>query len=315
VRLPPIGPPSRGPLAPIATAAPPPLSPFRVPLQSAMQPITPGTQIPATTALDLLNTFSKAPTVKPGPMAPGGASVGAVGTGIGGGAGPGSGESLLFGARATAQSIWSASRDEQGLMFAGGTSGVGGGVGQQPHLTHAQVPQFQGIAQSAEPPQYFGEHAHTHAHAHHQRFASQDLASSQGSTIWASSYPSASQQHVPSSPFGRGQPPPTHRQRVVSNSMAAAQLFPSGGDQYGYGPLSAPAPQYVGGMAPEEQGVLYATSGQGFAAQQGYGLGSSHGHEHHGHGHARHLSLAMLDPRAVPFHGQTPMSQLWGNAG
>ncbi|KAJ7892901.1 hypothetical protein B0H14DRAFT_3427823 [Mycena olivaceomarginata] len=67
------------------------------------------------------------------------------------------------------------------------------------------------------------------------------------------------------------QPQPWHRVQVVSNSMAAAQLFLSGGDQYGYGPLSAPAPQYAGGMAPEQLGVFYATSpagSQGFATAQ-----------------------------------------------
>ncbi|KAJ7722823.1 hypothetical protein B0H16DRAFT_1334514 [Mycena metata] len=259
----PIGPPPRGPPAPIATTAP--LSPFRAPQPQLQpqppQPITPGTKIPATTALDLLNNFA-VPKVspmlhKPNPIT----------------TGPGE---LLFGSRAP-QSIWSASRDEQGLMFSGGTGG------------------------------------------------------SQGSTIWASSHPSASQHHVST---GFGQPPPVHaplqHQRGMSHSMAGAQLFPSGPDHYGYGalspPVSAPAPvsQYAApGMAPEQLGVFYSTSpggpAYGFAAQQQV---QGHGHgphqQQHQHQHARHLSLAMHDPRAT-FHGHgqpvTPMSQPWGNVG
>ncbi|KAF7336129.1 hypothetical protein MVEN_02160100 [Mycena venus] len=319
VRLPPIGTPGRGagPFTPGSTA--PQLSPFRVPqaLSQPQPPITTGTQIPSTTALDLLNTFAKKPVAVLTPPA------GVPAVGMGGGASDG----MLFGSRPAAQSIWSASRDERGLMFAGGGGGSGGGVGQQQQQqqqlahqhTHSHAPQYQGLPQSAGLSGY-AEQGHGHSHGAHHRFASQDLMSSQGSTIWASSYPSASQHHVPTTGFGH--PPPTHlsptHQRVVSNSMAAAQLFPSGGDQYGYGPLSAPPPQYVGGMPPEEQGVFYATSGQGFAAQQqGHGLGQAHGHgpgPGHGHGqHARHLSL---DPRAAVFHGHgQPMSQLLGNVG
>ncbi|KAJ6489891.1 hypothetical protein C8R45DRAFT_992076 [Mycena sanguinolenta] len=305
-------------LAPLS--APLPLSPFRVPqpLHPPQQPITLGTQVPATTALDLLNTFAKKPVSSVLPPV----GMGAVGGGGGAGMGinGGAGDGLLFGPRTSApqtQSIWSASKDERGLMFASGSSQ------QQQYQQvnqHTLAPQFQGLAQSAG----YAEHAHPQ----HHRFASQDLASSQGSTIWASSYPSASQHHVPSSAGATssfGPPPPTH-QRVVSSSMTAAQLFPSGGDQYGYGSVSAPAPQYVPSNA--EMGVLYATSGQGhgFAAQQqqghGHGLGlgqtQTHGHGHgHGHGqHSRHLSL---DPRAAPFHGHgqplVSMSQLWGNVG
>ncbi|KAJ7083470.1 hypothetical protein C8R44DRAFT_903908 [Mycena epipterygia] len=282
VRPPPIGPPSKGP--PAVTA--PPLSPFRTP-----QPITPGTQIPSTTALDLLNTFSMPKAPKP------------IATGVGG-------ESLLFGARAgaaPAQSIWSASRDEQGLMFAaGGGGGVGSGMGQHGQHPHHQQQQYQGLA-----------------HHEHQRYASQDMGSQSQPTIWASSpYPSASQHHVPTAGFVPQAQAHHHHQRVVSNSMAAAQLFPSGGDQYGYGPLSVPSPQYTGaggmdmgmggGMAHEQLGVFYATApispaGQGFSPQS---------QAQAQHAHARHLSLGMHDPRHA-FHGQpvTPMSQLWGNVG
>ncbi|KAF8205198.1 hypothetical protein K438DRAFT_1964285 [Mycena galopus ATCC 62051] len=323
MRLAPIGPPARG-TGPIGSplSAPLPLSPFRLPQQQLQpqQPITPGTQIPATTALDLLNTFAKKPV----------AAIPTVGVGMGGPGGP-AGDGLLFGTRAAVpqtQSIWSASRDERGLMFASGASGSGGGVGQQqqplahqhqhPHQ-HTQQ-QYQGLAQS---PGYA-----EHGPPHHHRFASQDLAASQGSTIWASSYPSASQHHVPTNAGPNssfGPPPPTH-QRVVSSSMAAAQLFPSDGDQYGYGPLSAPAPHYIGGMPPNGNGdmsVLYATSGQGqgFAAQQGHGFGLGQAQHGHGHGHGQHARHLSLDPRAAAFHahphGQpvVSMSQLWGNVG
>ncbi|KAJ7435226.1 hypothetical protein B0H11DRAFT_2257413 [Mycena galericulata] len=305
VRPPPIAPPLRGPLAS-------PLSPFRSP-----QPITPGTQIPATTALDLLNNFSVPKPPKP------------------------PGEGLLFGARAgpgpnlsvgvaPAQSIWSASRDEQGLMFATGAAPHSHHQQQyqqqqqqqQPQPQHQQqhAPHYQGLPQSAGLgfAQYPGEQTH-------QRFASQDTSSQ--STIWSSSYPTASQHNIPA---GFVQQPLTaqhqHHHRVVSNSMAAAQLFPSGGDQYGYGPLSGPAPHYAGGMdgggmamdsgggrgmGQDQLGVFYATSPaasghQGFSAQ-GPGLMQ----------HGRHASLGMHDPRGGVFPGQpiTPMSQLWGNVG
>ncbi|KAJ7160379.1 hypothetical protein C8R46DRAFT_1286139 [Mycena filopes] len=321
VRLPPIGPPVRGPPAPIATAAAAPLSPFRPPAAQLPQPITPGTQIPATTALDLLNTFSmpKPSTPKHRPSAS--ASIAT---------GPGE---LLFGVGARApQSIWSASQDEQGLMFGGGAGGVG--VGMQHQHQHQQQlhPGAQYAAGGLAPTQYGGEHAM------HQRFASQDLASSssQGSTIWASSHPSASQHHVPPG-FGHQHqhPPPVHaplqHHRVVSNSMAAAQLFPSGGDPYGYGPLSAHAPapvsQYAAapGMAPEHLGVFYTTSpgrpGHAFAQQQQQGQSLGQLPHQQQQQHVRHLSLGMHDPRgAAAFHGHgqqpvTPMSQLWGNGG
>ncbi|KAJ7485823.1 hypothetical protein FB451DRAFT_1083325, partial [Mycena latifolia] len=110
VRLPPIGPigpPSRG--APTTPAA---ALPFHAP--PPQQPITPGTQVPATTALDLLHSFSmpKAPITKPLHV----------------GAALGEGESLLFGSRSTqARSIWSASRDEHGFMFPGGAGAGAGG--------------------------------------------------------------------------------------------------------------------------------------------------------------------------------------------
>ncbi|KAJ6603347.1 hypothetical protein DFH09DRAFT_898944 [Mycena vulgaris] len=286
----PVRPPPIGPLPRALAVAP--LSPFRTP-----KPITPGTQVPATTALDLLNNFSKAP--RPVPIATSAVA----------------GESLLFGGRAGAaptQSIWSASRDEQGLAFAGGGGAGGGGMGQHAHQQHQlQQQQYQGLAPTTGLAQYAGEH---------QRYASQDMASQ--STIWASSYPTASQHHIPA---GFAQPPVSthphphaHHHRVVSNSMAAAQLFPSGGDQYGYGPLSLPAPQYMGGGGgggQEQLGVFYATPpvsppGQGFAAQ---GPGQMHGHGRH-----MSMSLPLHDPRGGnAFHGQpaTPMSQLWGNVG
>ncbi|KAJ7192466.1 hypothetical protein GGX14DRAFT_595803 [Mycena pura] len=279
---PPIGPPSR--TTPSLAPAPPPLSPVR-PLRS----VSPGTQIPPTTALDLLNNvLSKAPKPVPSALP---------------------GESLLFGSRSAtspAQSIWSASRAEQGLMFSSG----GGAIGQHPlQHQHQQAAQYHGLGQPAGLSQYVGEHTA------HQNFASQDLSTR--STVWASSYPTANEHNAPASlahpPVGPAIHP--HHRRVVSSSMAAAQLFPSGSDPYGYGP-PVPAAQYAGGHgvtpAHEQPGVFYATSpaavaGQGFAAQ-------SQGQSYHGHG--RHTSLSVPGPRSA-FHGQavTPMSQLWGNVG
>ncbi|KAJ7812396.1 hypothetical protein B0H14DRAFT_3478888 [Mycena olivaceomarginata] len=202
------------PVSPIVPTAR--MSPKTPAVSQPKQLITTGTQVSSTTALDLLNTFAKKPVAVLTPPAGG---AGAAGMGVG------TPDGMLFGSRAALQSIWSASRDERGLMFAGGGGASGGGVGQQQQ-------QRQLAHQHAHAPQ--------HLHGAHHRFASQDFASSQGSTIWASSYPSTNQHQVP--PAGFGHPPPTH-QRVVSNSMAVAQLFPSGGDQYGYDSLSAPPPQ------------------------------------------------------------------------
>ncbi|KAJ6616729.1 hypothetical protein B0H10DRAFT_1948893 [Mycena sp. CBHHK59/15] len=306
----PIGPPSK---APTAAITPAPLSPFRTP-QS--KPITPGTHVPATTALDLLNNFS-VPLGKTAAQPALGLATATPAPGGGGG-------DLLFGSRPL-QSIWSASRDEQGLMFSGsgaGASGLGVQQQQQPH-------QYQGLGQNpglgayAAEQQYQQQHPHSH---HHQRYASQDLSQGSQSTIWASSYPTAGQHNVPAAGFGvppistvvhapPHQHPHQHHQRVVSNSMAAAQLFPSGGDPYGYGPLvGSAAGQYGdsgGGRVPQESlGVYYASSPVSPTTQ----FPPSHSHPGQ---HARHLSLSMHDQRGA-FHGQqpvVPMSQLWGNAG
>ncbi|KAJ7354377.1 hypothetical protein DFH08DRAFT_804298 [Mycena albidolilacea] len=223
------------------------------------QPITTGTQVPSTTALDLLNTFAKKPVAVLTPPAGG---AGAVGMGVG------TPDGMLFGSRAALQSIWSASRDERGLMFAGGggASDGGGGQQQQQQLAHqhAHPPQYEGFRSlrgcrdmlSLGTGTRMGRTTASHCKTSHRRRA---RPSGRRPTL-----PRVSTRYHPlASGTLRPRTSPTH-QRVVSNAMAAAQLFPSGGDQYGYGPLSAPPPQYMGG-------VFYATSGQGFAAQsQGY---------------------------------------------
>ncbi|KAK7039786.1 hypothetical protein R3P38DRAFT_3468803 [Favolaschia claudopus] len=284
--------------------------------------ITTGSQVPATTALDLLNTFSK----KPVPAAPA-----AVGMGMGGNDG------LLFGSGAQQQSIWAAARDERGLMF-GAQGGAGGGGGQQQHGLGQQAVGGGGLGG------YAGAEQRQHGLGHH-RFASQDPVGQQ--TIWASSYPTP---QIPGSApnmgggfgHGHGLSPPTH-QRGLSSSMVAAQqqLFPPrGGESYRYGPATpTSAPQYAsGGGSASEMNVFYATSGQGFVPspqqQQPIGsslsVGHSPGHIQSAglapqggfgqHTHARHLSL---DPRAAAsFHTHSgvqqpisPLSQLWGNVG
>ncbi|KAJ7078721.1 hypothetical protein B0H15DRAFT_532588 [Mycena belliarum] len=275
----PIGPPSRTPLEPASV----PLPPFRLPpaqLQPS-QPIAPGTHVPATTALDLLNNFTKAPLAKPLHVA----------TTQGAGAG---GVSLLPGSRAVpSQSIWSASRDEQGLMFSGG------GGAQHAHPHPYQEPQQHYHSQPA-PQEYAG------GGMHHQRFPSQEQ-----STIWASSYPAPGPQE------DRLHVVPHQHERVVSNAMAAAQLFPSGGDQYGYGPMLRQYPVGMtagGGGAQEELGVFYSTAPISPVAHL-RGFMSQHPQSSHGQIHARHLSLH--DPRGGAFHGPpvAPVSQMWGRAG
>ncbi|KAJ7215879.1 hypothetical protein GGX14DRAFT_391559 [Mycena pura] len=196
----------------------------------------PGTQVPATTALDLLNTFAL-PKAKPNPVV---TPVGAVRTGMG--AGSGSGESLLL-ARARRPSRFG---PRHAMSRAGALALVGLGSSNSNRSRTSMRTSRRSARASRARSRRGSDHSHPHVH---QRFASQDLVSSQGSTIWASPYPSASQHHVPTAGTVFGQPlppaqqaPPHQHQRVVSNSMAAAQLFPGGGDQYGYGPLSAPAP-------------------------------------------------------------------------
>ncbi|KAK7013256.1 hypothetical protein R3P38DRAFT_2546463, partial [Favolaschia claudopus] len=289
-------------------------APMRSPQQQEPITITTGSQVPATTALDLLNTFSK----KPVPAAPQ----------------PGGNDGLLFGSGAQQQSIWAAARDETGLMF-----GAGGGAGQQQQQQHGLGQQVVGGSGLGG---YAGAEQRQHALGHH-RFASQDPVGQQ--TIWASSYPTP---QIPGSApnmgggFGHGLSPPTH-QRGLSSSMVAAQqqLFPPrGGESYRYGPATpTSAPQYAsGGGSTGEMNVFYATSGQGFvpSPQQQQPIGSSLGVGHSPghvqsaglasqdgfgqHMHARHLSL---DPRAAAsFHTHggvqqpiSPLSQLWGNVG
>ncbi|KAK7044309.1 hypothetical protein R3P38DRAFT_3258482 [Favolaschia claudopus] len=294
-------------------------APMRSPQQQQQEPITitTGSQVPATTALDLLNTFSK----KPVPAAPQ----------------PGGNDGLLFGSGAQQQSIWAAARDETGLMF-----GAGGGAGQQQqqHVLGQQVVVGGGLGG------YAGAEQRQHALGHH-RFASQDPVGQQ--TIWASSYPTP---QIPGSApnmgggfghgHGHGLSPSTH-QRGLSSSMVAAQqqlFLPRGGESYRYGPATpTSAPQYAsGGGSTGEMNVFYATSGQGFvpSPQQQQPIGSSLGVGHSPghvqsaglapqggfgqHTHARHLSL---DPRAAAsFHTHggvqqpiSPLSQLWGNVG
>ncbi|KAJ7793681.1 hypothetical protein B0H14DRAFT_2622579 [Mycena olivaceomarginata] len=122
--------------------------------------------VPSTTALDLLNTFAKKPVAVLTPPA-GGAR--AVGMGVG------MPDEMLLGSRAALQSIWSASRDERGLMFAGGGGASGGGVGQQQQQQqlahqHAHAPQYQGLPQSAELSGYT-ELGHGHSHGAPLRIA------------------------------------------------------------------------------------------------------------------------------------------------
>ncbi|KAJ7625666.1 hypothetical protein FB45DRAFT_921994 [Roridomyces roridus] len=245
VRPAPIAPPSRA-----GANSTVQLSPFRAP-QPMASSITPGTQIPATTALDLLNNFS-VPVAASKPLA----------------SPNGPGESLLFGTR---------------FMFAGGH--------------HHQQQQQQQLA-----PQYQG-----HGMAQHQRFASQDLSGQ--STIWASSYPGS--QHA-GFPQQQSRQLPTH-QRVVSNSMAAAQLFPSGGgDPFGYGP----APTHYGGGGDMRAGAA------GFGSDQlGVFYSSSPSQTTFGGPHARHASGggSAFGPGgqvAVPPVPIPPLvSQLWSNVG
>ncbi|KAF7315878.1 hypothetical protein MIND_00104300 [Mycena indigotica] len=162
----------------------PPTSSFLAPKPpsppiTASAPVSPGMQVPGTTALDLLNNvLSKAklatkPQISiPPSLAP---------------PGPMSGDALWSPAQQHVQSIWSAARDEPGLMiFSGGGSSVPAG-----------------FSATTLPTQAYQQHRQQQ----HQRFASQETFGGSQSTIW-SSQESQLYQHVPVGPIQPYSPAP-----------------------------------------------------------------------------------------------------------
>lgn len=191
---------------------------------------------------------------------------------------------LLFGSELShGQSIWSASRDEQALKFAGSS-------GQAGHGYQPQARQYPG---SVPPPQ--------------------DMSQS----IW-SSYSTAGQtnsQHhlvgaLPSAPFAQALPPAViaHHPKV-SSSMVAAQLFPT---QH-QGPHDIFG--YSSGI--QHRSDIHASMPVGYGTSP---LRPNSGpdvfyenpplHSYH----ERQLSIHH-DPRVGQPFVQSPMSQIWGNTG
>ncbi|KAF7300531.1 hypothetical protein HMN09_00937800 [Mycena chlorophos] len=240
---------------------------------SGSGPASPGTgigvgmQVPATTALDLLNnvlskTAPKPPvSVPPMPISPidalflrGSAQAQA------------QAQAAAAAAAAGPQSIWSAARDEQGLGPIGPFSGSA--PGPPPGIANAFPSTNPGQPFAPAHPPGLGHPHQQHQHQH-QRFASQDVSTtsngngmlpSSQSTIWSSSQPSqpfGQHYNVPVGVPATGQFPIStqlpplngspivghahaHQQhhRAVSSSMAAAQLFGKGYGAGLGGPLS-----------------------------------------------------------------------------
>lgn len=189
---------------------------------------------------------------------------------------------FLFGSelsRRPSQSIWSASLDEQPLMF----TGNGGPSG---HHYHSPSRSISGPSQDA--PQ----------------------------SIWSSSYPNDTQNSqqnyvgaLPSAPFAI--PPQAMslggHQRVPSSSMVAAQLFPNHNpnhhDSFGYNsPIVQPPIQRPGsyGLLPQSQMNSPLSPGTG-----GY----------YSHLATAYRHPPPHDPHMGHHFTSAPMPQVWGNAG
>ena len=202
---------------------------------------------------------------------------------------------FLFGSELShrpSQSIWSASRDEQPLMYPGNGNPPGGGSGGHIYQT--------------SPRQYSAP------------LGSQDLSQQ---SIWSSytaQSPNSQQNLVgalPSAPFA--QPPQPMlvggqsqlHQRVPSSSVAA-QLFPTHNqaqhDPFAYSTPSQPPihrPEHTMAVSSLNSPLMHSALGGNGGPTQYYASSPSTYHSR---------QLSMHDPRVVP---QNYMSQIWGHTG
>ncbi|KAF8960934.1 hypothetical protein BDZ97DRAFT_1760391 [Flammula alnicola] len=270
-------------------------------IPSTFSPLVAPPPAPATTAQDLLNDvmgFNGASRPLTGSLLPHIESISTAPQ-----------PKFLFGSELShrpSQSIWSASRDEQPLMYTG-NGGNAPGAHAGGHIYQTSPRQFSAALGT-----------------------SQDLSQQ---SIWTSSYPSQSQNSqqnfvgaLPSTPFA--QPPQTtlsstsvnqrQQHHHMPSSSVAAQLFPNHSqvqhDPFTYSSpiqppihrpkhnLSSPSSGYLNSPLP-----LGSLGGHGAPPTQYYTSAPS------GY-HSRQLS--MHDPRVTPqSYMSPPMSQVWGNTG